>query len=290
MENDLVNLVKKAFPALKIREYRVISLGWDNYIVLINEETAFKIPRKEENITQLLREAKVLNCMFDSPIAVPRFLYKKRFDHRVIAGYRYIKGDPINSISRLTDLMKTQLSEFLNYLYAKKNDPCIVGLFGNNNSKSWENRYVSFLKELSSNLSGVLDDHIFVDFRRKFEIFLEEYCTSLTISPTHGDLYKGNIIIDDTHKEIKGIIDWGDFAIGDPALDFAALAVDFPIDQIEEIISNYSGLVDRNFRNRLEFYWQIEPVYAILHSLQIGAGSIETEMEILTERLDLGLF
>jgi aminoglycoside phosphotransferase (APT) family kinase protein len=39
----------------------------------------------------------------------------------------------------------------------------------------------------------------------------------------HGDFRAGNIIVDPASGRLAGVIDWGNAAVGDPALDFAAL-------------------------------------------------------------------
>ena len=61
--------------------------------------------------------------------------------------------------------------------------------------------------------------------------------------------------------EISGIIDWGDTAIGDPAIDFTGLLASYGKDFVERVLSRYRGRVDASFRDRCNFMLGGNPTY-----------------------------
>ncbi|BDE05855.1 hypothetical protein WPS_11310 [Vulcanimicrobium alpinum] len=64
----------------------------------------------------------------------------------------------------------------------------------------------------------------------------------------HGDLYARHLVVDDGGA-LRGVIDWGDLHLGDPALDLAAAEMLFEPAQRAEFDIGY-GSVDARSRER----------------------------------------
>lgn len=284
--SSLIERLQNAFQNLEIREYRFIAGGWDNYAVLVNEETLFKIPRSKKHVAQLKKEIAVLDCLQNSPVKVPEYTLVDQTTDYVIGGYRYISGLPLNSVDRLTRDMKAQFMAFLNYLFEHREDQCLLKSIGTGNVDDWISRYSELMEQAYSSFLDVLDDYTLSSLAKKFSNFTEKLSKTIHISPVHADLYRDNVLITESLDSIAGILDWGDAQMGDPAIDFAALAVDFDVGEIEEILSGYSGIVDANFRPRMEFYWQVEPIYGMLFYRNTNDLLFESNLDELRKRLD----
>lgn len=283
---SLLDRLKAAFPELEIREYMFISSGWDNYAVLVNEEILFKIPRSREHVAQLRKEIEVLRCLEDSPVRLPSYIMVSTTANSEMGGYRYIPGLPLNTVESLTQDMKTQLTEFLNYMFDHRDDPCLLNSIGTGTIDDWISKYSELMEQAYSSFLDVLDDYVLSNLARKFSNFVETLSRTISISPVHADLYKKNVLINESLDGIAAILDWGDAQMGDPAIDFAALSVDFGMVGIEEILGGYSGIIDENFRQRMEFYWQVEPIYGMLFFRNRNDLLFESNLKELVRRLD----
>lgn len=285
----LISIIETEFPEIPLESYEILESGWDNHLVIANGEWAFKIPRRPELTESLRKEVLLTRCISDSPVNVPDFTLVADTQAPYVAGYRYIEGRALNTIDTLPVSIRDQLVGFLNYLHKKSEDRCITEILGAPSEEKWTEIYNQYRETVFSNLFDVLDDQDLSILAVKFQEFQSNLST-LSVSLVHGDLYRGNVIIDKTGSLLNGIIDWGTACLGDPAIDFAALAVDFGISEIEDMLSRYKGRIDSNFRQRMEFYWQLEPTYGIIYFRDRDQDAYEMLVKELTNRLRNGLY
>jgi aminoglycoside phosphotransferase (APT) family kinase protein len=122
---------------------------------------------------------------------------------------------------------------------------------------------------------------------QRFEAYLND-ASNFEFEPRliHGDLDRQNVLVDLTTGELSGVIDFGDVAIGDPAIDLWLPLMDFERlgigDQLPDFLAAYSAPeLDLNRARRvvdfIEFTW---PFHDILYGLRIGdddfvAGGIQ---------------
>lgn len=286
----LVELIHSEFKDLEIREYSFIDSGWDNYVVFVNKQLVFKIPRDQDRVQHLRNEIDFLSCLDGCPTKIPDFRYVKDRDDLQIGGYEYIKGEPLNSLTKMSDGIKNSLAEFLNFLYAKKNDSCLNRKLGPVDKADWVLRMSSYREEIFGRIYEYLNDAALSSIASNFQEFIGKFCETLEVSPAHCDLYRTNVLVDPKTGLLSGVLDWGDAAIGDPALDFAALAVDFSVSEIEDILSQYRGRVDANFRRRVEFYWKLEPIYGMMYYKERNNEAFQMKKKELEEKLVSSLF
>ncbi len=85
-----------------------------------------------------------------------------------------------------------------------------------------------------------------------------------SLEPTliHGDLGTENLLFDPASVRLTGILDWGYMQVSDPALEFAHLFM-HKAELDEEVLKRY-GMVDSNFRKRVQWYVDSEPFYDIM--------------------------
>ena len=76
------------------------------------------------------------------------------------------------------------------------------------------------------------------------------------IAPTvvHSDLAAEHILLDPETRQVTGIIDWSEIAIGDPAIDFAGMFHWGDADFTKAVLSHYHGASDEELLGRARFF------------------------------------
>lgn len=290
VQKDLFHMLGSAFPEFSGSSVQLLDTGWENYVLVLDGRIAFKIPRSPANAERLVKEVELTDCLADSPIHVPAFRYRKNTVLGFVAGYDFIPGKPLNSVRTLSDALVAQLSGFLSYLHAKSSDACVTAVLGTPDTDVWRERYTHYREQVFNLMIEVASDNLLSEMATIFDRYLNQHAQTMKLSLVHGDLYRGNVLVDTAAGEISGIIDWGTAEMGDPALDFAALAVDFSPDQIKDVISSYTGIVDSNFMKRVEFYWKLEPTFGIQYFRHRDVDAHRRLLIELERRLETGLF
>lgn len=289
--SSLRNRVLVSFPDLNMSNSRIISSGWDNYVLLVDERIAFKFPRTNERAEALTKEIEITGLLASCPVRVPQYRYVSGSGEKIFGGYEYIRGKPLNSVSSLSGTMVTQFADLLNHLRKVSATAIEKNVLPGSDANVWRDRYRQIFRDLRDNYHSVLGDEVMVEIESLFRSFLSNSSSQFETPLIHGDLYRENVIVNPGKGRIEGVIDWGDSTLGDPAIDFAAIAVDFPAEEVMRILELYEGDVDRSFSDRMEFYWKIEPVYEIGHSKVLGnTERLGSALDILKQRLSSGLF
>lgn len=123
------------------------------------------------------------------------------------------------------------------------------------------------------------------DTLKRAEILWVELIETLrqsTFDPVlvHGDLTRGNILVDPSKLMLAGIIDWSEAMVGDSALDLAGV---FDVDPSlgEQVLRRY-GDRDELFRTRIDHYVKAIPFYEILWAM---AQSSDAHTAIALKRI-----
>lgn len=74
----------------------------------------------------------------------------------------------------------------------------------------------------------------------------------------HGDFRDGNLIVDPNSGRLVGVIDWGNAAVGDPALDFMTLVLWRGWDFVHQTLRRYDLPVDEEFLERVRYHAQTQ--------------------------------
>lgn len=287
---DLVDLIESAFPELRINEFRTIDRGWDNYVIVVNERYTFKIPRRAEVTKMLAKEIDITSCLDDCPVPIPRFIFSGEASGNLVAGYEYFEGKPLKDLSKMGKNLSASLVEFLNYMYTKSGDDCVISTLGKGSTEAWKDGVRSNREVFFDAILPYTPDDVLSALALKFDGFLDGLCDTLEVSLMHGDLHEYNVLVDGTTGALKGIIDWGECLMGDPALDFAGLRVDFSTAEVENLLSRYKGRIDANFRRRLEFYWSTEPLFGLRYYHGKNEKMFRSKLKELRAKLNTPLY
>lgn len=222
-------LLSDQFPQLVPCEVEYFGEGWDFEAYLINGDTVFRFPKREDVVPCLLTELAVLKAIADSmPLPVPRYDYVGEasggFPY-IFAGYRLIPGTQLYCLSHDEVPAKgigQQLGEFLSVLHTLPTDRIRAECPGLNTETD---NLLTSLGEANKQYSAVKES-IPPNLREQCETFLSgdepPEIPQLPFCLIHNDFRMEHVLY---HKETGaiGVIDWGDTCIANPLGDFVGI-------------------------------------------------------------------
>lgn len=274
LPDEMLTIIKKSIPQLEINEVQKNNNGWDNDILIINNEIVFRFPKSEQLLTKVLDEMQILDhlALKEPIIKIPKYepVYS---DNRLIGvKYDFLNGQ---SLSEITDCQLNEkpenaklIGDFLTKLHSidcsNMNDTTLETI---HTLYYWESLYTSVKQEVFPFLNTYQQNEI----SEVFNSFINNYSTlSYKKTLIHGDLTASNIIYNKTLNRIEGIIDFTDAQFGDPAFDFAGLYWTFGPDFTNEVLSFYSSSEssDSIFK-RVSSFYGLQPVFhELLYALK----------------------
>jgi aminoglycoside phosphotransferase (APT) family kinase protein len=212
------------FPELTIESLQLFAEGWDNAVWLVNEQWAFRFPRRAIALPGVERELATLPLLaplLPLPIPAPVFLgrpadgYPWPFFGSALLPGRETCDTALTDDARAEVAM--QLGSFLRRLHAPELVHLVPRLPVDANRRGDMAERVprtrAQLADLESlgiwrspgSVRGLLD-------------LAERLPPSEPVAVAHGDLHFRHILVDDRAR-VTGVIDWGDVCRADPAID-----------------------------------------------------------------------
>jgi aminoglycoside phosphotransferase (APT) family kinase protein len=87
-----------------------------------------------------------------------------------------------------------------------------------------------------------------------------------TLRLVHNDLWPEHVLFNPHSGSVNGIIDWGDTAIGDPAVDFAGLYTWYGESWMKCVLEFYPGALDSEVISRARYL----ATCLAIHSIALG--------------------
>ena len=264
--------IKEAYPSLDIHSARLhTSDGQFNDILYINDDLLFRFPRYEEDISDFLREIKVLQRLQGhASLPVPNPIYvsaETRLRGNVFMGYKMLAGRPLfretlNSIKDKSTLesFAQQLADFLYGLHHLS--PAELGLDLPPPDLLAESK--SFFSDTEKHLFPLMRPDARDSVTRHFEDYFNNADShGYELSLIHGDFGGSNILFD--QSQITGIIDFSFARLGDPAQDIAAVST-YGDSFFAQISRYYPGI--ESLLKRARFYRGTFALYEALHGFR----------------------
>ena len=227
--------------------------------MLVDDEWVFRFPRRPGVEEALEVEIALLPMLTAAlPVAVPSFEYVSRSP--LFVGYRVIRGEP------LVDEDAEGVRAFLDALHAI--DPAGLPL----GPTDWVDAYRGQCAEFERLVFPLLD----ADTRRRAQHLFGDVETLVGFEPAllHADLGPDHLLVRD--GSLRGVIDWGDARLGDPALDYAWL--------LNGPFADWD--VDPGLRRRARFYHRLGPWYEAHYGLFTNRPAhVERGLAGIAERL-----
>ena len=284
LAEDYRQIIAACFPALTISSCAIHSQGWDSVAVMVNDQLIFRFAKRRDVEPQYAIEDRLLPALarelsieneelsMSSRRSIPdvAFFWPGGAAYPgIFIGHHLIEGVQLTA-AHLTpehvDLIARQLGEFLSALHRFPVEQATrLGVSGGDQA-AWQQRYQEQFEQIQSRVLPLLAQAARVRFVRDWQAFLND---SARFSTTllHRDLASEHILYNAARGTISGIIDWGDTAIGDPAIDFAGLLADYGEDFMERVLAHYQGPADASFRQRTRFYLSAMPINTLLFGL-----------------------
>jgi aminoglycoside 2''-phosphotransferase len=89
----------------------------------------------------------------------------------------------------------------------------------------------------------------------------------------HGDFRDDNLIVDPESGRLVGVIDWGNAAVGDPALDFMTLVLWRGWEFMQRALDAYELPTDDQFLDRVRYHAQIQALQWLTDSVRSRADT-----------------
>ncbi|MBK9711046.1 MAG: phosphotransferase [Kouleothrix sp.] len=272
------DIIAACFPELAINTCEFVSQGWDSVAVVVDGELIFRFPKRPDVEPQYRMEALLLEALAGRvALPLPRFAYvwDGRPPYRqVFVGYRMLAGEQLRpgllaALGRAG--IAAQLGGFLSDLHGFPVEQAARCGVQGGDAAQWRLRYRNQYADVQARVLPLLDADARARVARRWAGFLE-HDANFRFRPAlaHCDLSGDHILVDPAGGTVSGIIDWGDAAIGDPALDFTGLLDDYGAGFAELALAAYRREVDPTFRERMAFYRFVMPFNEILFGLRTG--------------------
>ena len=267
---DLAKRIATEFPRLKIDSVRLVRAGWDNVVLDVNNQWIFRFPRFKAAEESLKREIKLLGLLkgqLSTRIPYYERVAPSRKNVYSFGGYRKIDGTPLTQRgyrNTWTENLGNGLASFLRELHTSRITKITSKIIPVWNQRKRLRKHWGEARSLGYRYLDVVTRRLSDQF---FEKGVETFDnTSYRPVFVHGDLTDRNILVNPRTGKPTGILDWGDSAIMDPAIDFAGL---FEMDRkLGYATLNAYGHEPDDFRTRVEVYWRLLPYFEILYGIQ----------------------
>lgn len=265
-----------AFPDLAVERCAFLAEGWDSQAWEVNDALIFRFPKRAEVADWLRREIALLPALAPAlPVPIPRFTHiadtGSPLDPALpFVGYPALRGTFLDGALELLAPASPLVPQLAAFLGALHRFPVAHAAACGVTPGTWE-RWVAWWRDWLGRVAGA-HQHLDPELYAWMEGVLRDFLAELTaaerpVALIHHDLALEHILIDSTGRRITGVIDWGDAAIGDPALDFAGLVAPAPLDAL---LAAYPRAVDDRFRRRAAWYARLGPFHLLYFGLHMA--------------------
>jgi aminoglycoside phosphotransferase (APT) family kinase protein len=245
VDERLARRLVSQFPKLPLRSIRPLSEGWDYAIWVVDEEWAFRFPRREMVIAGLERELAVVPTLAPVlPLPVPAAVYVGTPTDEFpwpFFGSRLLPGRELSELS-LDDAQRRevglQLAAFLRVLHETNLD---IELPPDVNRRADMTSRVPRTREQLAELEQL---DVWHPPRKVAALLAEAEALPPPRAATivHGDLHVRQLLADDDGR-LTGVLDWVDVCRSDAAVDLPMLWAYLPPPARDDFLAAY-GLVD----------------------------------------------
>jgi len=222
VDEPLARRLLEQFPELEVQALRPLAHGWDYTIWVVNDECAFRFPRREVVVPGTEREVALLPKLAPLlPTPVPAPLYVGRpadeypwpfFGSPLLPG-RETSDATLEAEDRLA--IALQLAAFLRTLHsAELDEPLPLDVNGRADMTLRVPLARETLGEISTiwraprQVTAILDE-------------AERLPPAELSAVVHGDLHFRQVLVDG--RRVTGVVDWVDVCRSDPAVDLSML-------------------------------------------------------------------
>lgn len=268
-EQEYLNIIKKNFPEINIKNFRILGKGFFGIACLVNDNVVFKIPfefskrfndgRKENYILKKL-ENKL-------SIEIPRILYNKETKigfinaETLVHGTTYTqemhdsfdentKSDILRQIGHIMrELHSVKIIDKENILFVSDYKDELY-LFDRNFPGSVQD---CFSESDKAQINALRDRYEYLSVKHPVDLVL-----------VHADMHFGNFMFDTDNNKIIGLIDFGAAHFAEPARDMQY----YYGNGIKDLLSGYGDNGDAYLGERQKYHSMVNFLYNIRNNIE----------------------
>jgi aminoglycoside phosphotransferase (APT) family kinase protein len=227
--NRAAELIAGQFPALAGLPVVAFAAGWDNTVVVVGGEWAFRFPRRAIALAGVAREIALLPelaPLLPLPVPVPEHVGSPAGDYPwLFFGARLLPGVELADAS-LADGDRTPVATALGGFLRALHAPDVAASLGSGLAVDPMKRAnptvrARMTQERLDRLIGrgtwADDDGAVADLFARGEPLGESDAGLVLV---HGDLHVRHVLVDE-RGDAAGVIDWGDICLADPVVDLS---------------------------------------------------------------------
>ena len=252
-------IVEAQFPQLAPVRAACLGEGGDSTAFDVNDVWVFRFPKHGDAERQLLVERQILPSLSESsPLPIPVFTFhgdpSPAFP-RHFAGYRKLAGVPGSELDPARvpfPVLAPAIGRFLSWLHAfPVGDAARRGVV--------REPVDSLIEEIRAQTLADFDLLNTVAPEAPLEVWRTYITGAMTTARppapllVHNDVSAEHILLDEAARTITGVIDWGDVAIGDPAVDLAGVFHWGGQAFVDAVLPAYQGPADEELVSRARF-------------------------------------
>ena len=276
LTEDYRQIIAACFPDLALDSCAIHSEGWDSVAVAVNGEFIFRFPKRRDVEPQYQIEHRLLPALAEAlPLPIPdvAFFWPGGTAYpSMFIGHHLIDGAQLTAAHLTpehTAGLGRQIGQFLSALHRFPVEQATQLGVPAGDEAAWRRRFQEHYEQIQSGVLPLLDQVARAQIVRDWLSFLDDDARFPT-TLIHHDLSGEHILYNAARGTISGIVDWGDTAIGDPAIDFTGLLASYGEDFMEHVLSHYQSEVDASFYDRIRFYCGVMPLNTVLFGLSTG--------------------
>jgi aminoglycoside 2''-phosphotransferase len=290
MNNDDATLTDAALAAFQsaIPDEAVVSVetitrGWDSLALLVNGRWLLRVARRADVGRTLAKEARLLPVIADAvtPVQVPRFRLTRLDVAPAVVGYEVIRGEPLgpHALSggeAYVAALAGELATFLSALHRIPSERAVGAGLDLASAADWRAEYVEFREWSRAAAAPLLGPVLAGRLERLWAGYLDDD-RNFAFQPAlvHRDLGTEHVLLAAEDGGLVGVIDWGDAALGDPAMDFAGLVGDLGEALARRVIAGWdgpraAGETTETLLARARFYTRLAPLHGVRFGLETG--------------------
>lgn len=288
---NLIQKIKVEFPDIQYSNAKLITHGWDNEVVILDNTFIFRFPRNNEYQDRFKVEVRLLEYLKDKVnVAIPEYAYISQ--DKTWGGHYMIQGEELQAelFQTQSDNVKEKivkdLANFLTVIHKTPKEVVQEMGISTGDDYSWSPSHVREIYEgVKSKLYPILrtEEISWIDYQFNHYFSLRSEINQALV---HSDLNGDHIFFDEKQGKISGIIDFANVYYADSAVDFSRL-LDYGEDFMRKVIDQYQGFKDEDLVQRAKFRRLIGAVgnmLRIIHGEQMPT-TFEDQRHRLNKRM-----
>jgi aminoglycoside 2''-phosphotransferase len=257
-----------ARAGLSARGLRALGSGWDFDAFEDDAGLVWRFARHPGAARGLEREAALLPALAPRlGVRLPVRVWAGEVDGAACAAHRKVPGAarPRPAGAAELEAGSREVARFLSELHGFPPGRAGFLLAEAASAERWRAEQEALLVRASGAIAPRLDAQSWRALARDLESLAAAQFTPVLV---HRDLAPEHLLFEG--DRLAGVIDFGDAALGDAAIDFAGVLGEWGVSFALAALARYAGPADGGALERARAYARVAPAHAVLSGLEVG--------------------